>query len=354
MAETTKNISKKAGLPPGVLMHVGNRLADNVSITVIDYSSSEYVEKTCETTEEVFEYRDTKSVTWINIDGLHDVDTIAKIGKHFDLHPLLVEDILNTKHRPKLEEYDNCLFVTLKALNVDEENNNINSEQMSFVLGPNWIISFQEREGDIFDGLRQRIKENKGTIRQKSVDYLLYRLIDTVVDHYFLITEYVSDATIDLEERVFENPDENALIEIHQLKKRLVNLRKITGPLREAILGLYKGGNRLVKQSTERYFQDVYEHIIQVNETIENQRDTVASIMDLYMTGVSTRMNQVMQMLTIIATIFIPLTFIAGIYGMNFDNMPELHWKYGYFITWGVMGIVTMIMIFYFRRKRWL
>lgn len=353
MTDTTKNISKKAGLPPGVLMHVGKRLADNVRISVIDYNATDYIEKTCKTPEEVFEYRDTKNVTWINIDGLHDVDTIAKIGEYFDLHPLLLEDVLNTKHRPKLEEYDNCLFITLKALNVDEENNDINSEQMSFVLGPNWIISFQEREGDIFDGLRQRIKE-KGTIRQKSVDYLLYRLIDTVVDYYFLITEFVSDATIDLEERVFEEPDDDALKEIHLLKKRLANLRKITGPLREAVLGLYKGGNKLIKQSTERYLQDVYEHLIQVNETVEGQRDTVASIMDLYMTGVSNRMNQVMQVLTIIATIFIPLTFIAGIYGMNFDNMPELHWKYGYFIVWGIMSVVTLFMIFYFRRKKWL
>lgn len=353
MAETSKNLSTKAGLPPGVLMHVGQRLTDNIRISVIDYSGSEYFETICQTPEEVFEFRDKKSVTWINIDGLHDVEAIGKIGEHFNLHPLLLEDVLNTKHRPKLEEYDNCLFLTLKALNVEKEET-IVSEQMSFVLGDNWVISFQEREGDVFDGLRQRIKENKGTIRQKSVDYLLYRLIDTVVDHYFLVTEYISDATIDLEERVFDNPDEDALREIHQLKKQLVNLRKATGPLREAVLGLYKGGSKLIRDSTTRYLQDVYEHIIQANETIESQRDTVASIMDLYMTGVSNRMNQVMQVLTIIATIFIPLTFIAGIYGMNFDNMPELHWRYGYFIVWGFMGIVTLFMIFYFRRKRWL
>lgn len=352
MDESSKTISNKAGLPPGVLMHVGKRLVDKVRISVIDYHANQYEEKVCKTTEDVFEYKEKKSVTWINIDGLHDVDAIAKIGEHFQLHPLLLEDVLNTNHRPKLEEYENCLFLTLKALNVS--NNMIESEQMSFVLGPNWIISFQEKEGDIFDGLRQRIKENKGTIRQKSVDYLLYRLIDTVVDHYFLITEFVSDATIDLEERVFENPDENALKEIHLLKKRLVSLRKTTGPLREAVLGLYKGGSKLVKESTTRYLQDVYEHIIQVNETIESQRDTVASIMDLYMTGVSNRMNQVMQVLTIIATIFIPLTFIAGIYGMNFDNMPELHWKYGYFTVWGIMASVTLVMVLYFKRKRWL
>ena len=354
MPESTKNISKKAGLPPGVLVHIGQKLADSVRISIIDYTATDYFEKICKDTEEVFEYKDKKSVTWINIDGLHDVETIGKIGEFFNLHPLLIEDVLNTKHRPKLEEYEECLFLTFKALNVDEENDRINSEQMSFVLGPNYLISFQEREGDIFDGLRQRIKENKGTIREKSVDYLLYRLVDTVVDNYFLITEYVSDATIELEERVFEDPDDEALFEIHDLKKQLVGLRKATGPLREAVLGLHKGGNKLIKESTERYLQDVYEHIIQANETIESQRDTVASIMDLYMTGVSNRMNQVMQVLTIIATIFIPLTFLAGIYGMNFDNMPELHWKYGYFMVWGIMTVITTIMIFYFRRKKWL
>ena len=354
MAYTSKNISKKAGLPPGILMHVGKRMLEDIRISVIDYTATDYFETECKTIEEVFEFKDKKSVTWINIDGLHDVEVIAKIGEHFNLHPLLQEDVLNTKHRPKLEEYDDCLFLMLKALNVDEEQDEILSEQMSFVLGPNWVISFQEKKGDVFDGLRQRIKENKGTIRQKSVDYLLYRLIDTVVDHYFLVTEYVSDSTIDLEERVFIDPDEDALREIHRMKKGLVNLRKTTGPLREAILSLYKDGNKLIKESTRRYLQDVYEHIIQTNETIESQRDTVASIMDLYMTGVSNKMNQVMKVLTVIATIFIPLTFIAGIYGMNFDNMPELHWKSGYFMVWGIMGIVALFMLYFFKRKKWL
>lgn len=354
MADSSKTLSTKAGLPPGVLMHVGKQLVNNIKISIIDYNTTEYIEKVCNVPEEAFEYKNKKSVTWIKIVGLHDTDAIANIGAHFNLHPLLLEDVLNTKHRPKLEEYDNCLFLTLKALNVDEEKENIESEQMSFVLGPNWVISFQEKEGDVFVQLREHIKNNKGTIRQKNVDYLLYRLIDTVVDNYFLVTEYISDETIDLEEEVFENPNEASLRKIQSIKKLLVSLRKSSGPLREAVLSLLKDGNKLIMKSTLRYLQDVYEHIIQVNETVESQRDTVASIMDIYMTGVSNRMNEVMKMLTIIATIFIPLTFIAGIYGMNFDNMPELHWKYGYYLVWGIMVIITLLMFIYFRRKRWL
>ena len=354
MNENIKSISKKAGLPPGALVHIGKRKTSKIKLTVIDYDEDNFLESHCKSVEECFLFRDKKSVSWINIDGLHDIDAIASIGNHFGLHPLLLEDVLNTGHRPKIEEFDDCIFLTLKMFGVSKDAKSVISEQVSFVLGKGWVISFQEQEGDVFDTLRERIKEKKGNIRLRESDYLLYRLIDTVVDNYFFVTEHFTDVIDDLEERVLTKQDQESLHDIQRLKKQLTNLRKSITPLREAISSLQKDSGILINEGTVRYLRDVYEHIIQLNDTIESQRDTVASIMDLYLSGVSNRMNQVMQVLTIIATIFIPLTFIAGIYGMNFDNMPELHWEYGYFAIWGIMLIVIVLMILFFRRKRWL
>lgn len=349
-----KHMSKKAGLPPGSLIHIGQRKSDKVRISVIDYNEKDYSETICQTVEECFAYKDKTTESWINIDGLHDIETIAKIGSHFELHGLLLEDILNTRHRPKVEEFDNCLFLTLKMLGISKNGQEVITEQVSFVLGKTWLVSFQEQAGDIFDALRQRLREDTGTARKKGIDYLLYRLVDTVVDNYFFITEHFSEASTKLEERVLRSPDNQSLQEIQRLKRLLVNFRKSVAPLREAVASLEKDSSSLIEKGTRRYLRDVYEHIIQLSEAIETQRDMLAGIMDLYLSGVSNKMNQVMQVLTIIATIFIPLTFIAGIYGMNFDNMPELHWKYGYFGIWGFMIIIGAIMVIYFKRKRWL
>lgn len=355
MAEnSTKTILTKTGLPPGALIHVGKKRSDKVKITVTDYDEHTFSETVCEHHSESFQYRDTKTTTWINIDGLHQTDVISAIGEHYDLHHLLLEDVLNTGHRPKVEEYDNCLFMTMKMLGVNKHGTSVVSEQVSFVLGDNWLISFQEKEGDIFDGLRQRLRDSVGVIRKNGPDYLLYRLIDTIVDNYFFVTEHFGEVTEDLEETIIDDPDEDILIEIQRLKKMLIKFRKSVMPLREAIALIDKDGNKLIKKPTLRYLRDVYEHVIQVSDFIESQRDMLASLMDLYLSGVSNKMNQVMQVLTIMATIFIPLTFIAGIYGMNFDNMPELHWKYGYQAVWVLMGLVLIGMVWYFKRKKWL
>jgi len=288
------------------------------------------------------------------VDGLHETDKIAALGKHFDLHPLLIEDVLNTRHRPKAEEYDEYLFLTLKMLDIKEEDKTIISEQVSFVLGKNWVISFQEKKGDVFGVLRQRLRENKGFTRQRGADYLLYRLLDMVVDNYFFVTEYLSEAAEDLEEKVLATPNTESLQEIQYLKKQLVHFRKAAKPLREAVALLIRDNNDLIEASSIPYLRDVYEHIIQVSDVVDTQREMLASIMDLYLSGVSNKMNQVMQILTTTATIFIPLTFIAGVYGMNFDNMPELHWKYGYFGIWVIMIAVIVLMVFYFKRKKWI
>ena len=344
MSKSIGKISKKAGLPPGSLIHVGSKKTDSVRISVIDYNKTDLNEIDCEAIEESFPYKENEKVSWINIDGLHDTKIIKSIGDHYGLHHLIQEDILNTTHRPKMEELDNCIFLTLKMLGIGKNEKSVVSEQVSFVLGDNWLISFQEQQGDIFDNLRQRLRDNIGAIRQHGADYLLYRLIDTIFSEQIEV----------LEERVLHISTRQTLYEIQNLKKELIKFRKSTVPLREAISSLHKDESSLIKKGTIRYLRDVYEHIIQVNDSIETQRDLLASIMDLYLSGISNNMNQVMKVLTIIATIFIPLTFIAGIYGMNFDHMPELHWKYGYFGVWGLMIVIFIVMILYFKKKGWL
>ena len=354
MARFSIKVSKKAGLPPGTLIHVGERRTETVRVSIIRYDAERLIESDCTNPDECSPSEGEYNVNWINVEGLHDIETISAIGSRFGLDSLLLEDVLNTGHRPKLEEFDHHLFITLKMLSFGKDDNTLESEQVSLVLGKNWVISFQEQEGDIFDGLRDRLREGKGNIRQKGVDYLLYRLIDTVVDNYFLITEHISDSCINLEEKVTLASDKESLSDIQYLKKLLINLRKAVGPLREAVSVLEKEDSEFIREGTTRYLRDVHEHIIQVNDSIESLRDTITNIMDIYLSGLSNKTNQVMQMLTIIATIFIPLTFIAGVYGMNFDNMPELHWKYGYIGVWSIMMAVLVIMIIYFRRKRWL
>ncbi|MFC2129482.1 magnesium/cobalt transporter CorA [Bacteroidota bacterium] len=355
MAESTRKLSNKAGLPPGALVHVGNQKTEHVKISVIDYDATNFSEKVCEKPEDCFPYKDTtNTVSWINIDGLHEIDVLSSIGEHYGLHNLLLEDVLNTKHRPKVEEFDDHLFLTLKMLGISSDGESIITEQVSFVLGKGWVISFQEYEGDVFDNLYIRLRDNKGNFRKRAADYLMYRFVDTIVDNYFYVTEHFSEAIDILEEKVLKSQEMETLEEIQKYKKQLSSLRKSISPLREAVLFLQKDAGNIIDESTTRYLTDVYEHIIQVNETIESQREAVANIMDLYLSGVSNKMNSIMQVLTIIATIFIPLTFIAGIYGMNFVNIPELNWKYGYFAVWGVMLVVIIIMLLYFRRKRWL
>lgn len=352
MNELKNPLYKKIGMPPGTLVHVGSKKTEKTRITTIDFTEDEFSENEIENVTECFKLRDTKSISWINIDGLHDIKLIEQIGKHFDLHPLLLEDVLNTKHRPKVEEFDDYIFLTLKMLGVSKDRKSVINEQVSFVLGKNWVISFQEQQGDIFDVIRERIRSSMGNIRKSGADYLLYRLVDTVVDNYFFVTEHFSDVTEKLEDQVLKDPKADTLHRIQKLKKELISIRKAVNPLREAVSWLEKD-NKIFKQGTKRYLRDVYEHIIQVNDTIDSLRDSLSNIMDLYHTGVSNKMNEVMKVLTIISTIFIPLTFIAGIYGMNFEIIPELKWKYGYAGVWVLMILIFIGMVIYFKRKKW-
>jgi len=346
--------SKKAGLPPGTLIHVGEPKTERVKITVIDYDEANLQEKEIAKVDECYPFKEKPTVTWINIDGIHDVDVISKIGKNYGIHPLMLEDIVNTEQRPKIEDFEDYLFLVVKMLSFDEKQREINIEQVSLVIGPNYVLSFQEREGDVFDPVRDRIRRSKGRIRKKGADYLAYALLDAIVDGYFLILERIGDRIEELEENLISRPDVRMLQAIHYLKREMIFLRRSVWPLREVISGMSRKESSLIKESTEIFLRDVYDHTIQVIDTIETYRDMVSGMLDTYLSSISNRMNEVMKVLTIFAAIFIPLTFVAGIYGMNFAYMPELGWKWGYFAVLAIMATIGISMLIYFRNKKWL
>ncbi len=354
MLKLFKKTSRKVGLPPGTLVQVEDKKTEKVKITIIDYDETQFQEKEARTVEECFPFKDKPTVTWINIDDIHQVEIMEKIGTHFGIHPLVLEDIMHTAQRPKIEEFEDYIFVVVKMIYFDDKKNDIEAEQLSIILGPNFVISFQEKEGDVFDHVRERIRRNKGRIRKMKADYLAYVLIDTIVDHYFIVLEKLGEKIEGMEEELVTNPTPVTLQTIHTLKRELIFLRKSIWPLREVISVLERGELSLIHKSTGIYLRDVYDHTIQVVDTVETFRDMVSGMLDIYLSSISNKMNEVMKVLTIIATIFIPLTFVAGLYGMNFKYIPELEWHWGYFAVLFVMVIIGFGMVMYFRNKKWL
>jgi magnesium transporter len=354
MPRLIKKRSRKAGLPPGTLVHIGEQKAEEVRITVIDYDEARFQEEEIKTVEECFLFKDKPTVTWINVDGIHEVEVLELLGECFGLHPLVLEDILNTDQRPKLEDFGDYIFVVLKTFSYNDQSDELEPEQISLILGPSFVLSLQEREGDVFNPIRERIRNGKGRIRRMGADYLAYCLLDSIVDHYFVVLEQVGEEVEFLEEELVTNPTPETLQTIHNLKRDMIFLRKSVWPLREVIGALERGELSLIRESTGIYLRDVYDHTIQVVDTIETFRDMISGMLDIYLSSVSNRMNEVMKVLTIIATIFIPLTLIAGIYGMNFQYMPELGWRWGYPVVWLVMLVIGVLMLVYFRRKKWL
>jgi magnesium transporter len=346
--------SKKAGLAPGTLIHVGKRYSEKTTIGILDYNSGYFEEKIPDNVEDVFPYRDSSNVTWINITGLADVGIIEKIGTHFNLHPLILEDILNTGQRPKTEDYGDYVFVVLKMLYFGEETTKITAEQVSIVLGENYVLSFQETRADIFDPLRERLRNPNSRIRKMDAGYLAYGLMDAIVDNYFLMLENVGEYIDDLERDLIENPDRETLEDINYIKGEMIFLRKYVWPLREVISNLERIDSPFIRDQTSVFLRDLYDHTVQIIDTVETYKEMLSGMLELYLSNVSNRMNEVMKILTIIATIFIPLTFIAGIYGMNFEYMPELHWKRGYPAVLLLMVLIFLSMIYYFKRKKWL
>ena len=354
MPRFTKKSSKKAGLSPGSLIHIGDQKTGAIKITLMHYDAEQILEKQLPAIEASFPYGDKPPVTWINVDGLHEVQVVEKIGAHFGIHPLVLEDIVNTGQRTKAEEFEAYIYIVLKMLVYDETVGHITAEQVSLILGPGFLFSFQEKEGDVFDFVRERIRKARGRIRKSGCDYLAYALMDAVVDHYFVILERLGDKIELIETQLLEKPTPRILEDIHRLKREMIFFRKQVWPLREVINSLIKEPSELIQESTDIFLRDVYDHTIQVIDTIESLRDVLSGLSDLYLSTVSNRMNEVMKVLTIIATIFIPLTFIAGIYGMNFEFMPELKWHWAYPTLWAVLLIVSILMVMWFRRKEWL
>jgi magnesium transporter len=354
MPRLTKQRSKKAGLPPGTLIHIGERKAEEAKITIIDYDGDHYQERETRTVEECFSFKDKPTVTWINIDGIHETQILEKLGDCYGFHHLVLEDILNTDHRPKMEDYGDYIYVVLKMLYFDKEGQQIAADQVSLILGSNFVISFQEREGELFETIRGRIRNGKGRIRKMGADYLAYSVIDAIVDQYFVVLEKLGEEIEFLEDQLVSHPTPATLQTLHNLKREMLMLRKSVWPLREAISCLERGESSLLKETTAVYLRDVYDHTIQVIDTIETFRDMLSGMLDIYLSSISNKMNEVMKVLTIIATLFMPLTFLAGIYGMNFKYMPELEKQWGYPSILLLMLAIAIVMMVYFKRKRWL
>ncbi len=354
MRRLVKRTSKKAGLPPGTLQYVGEERAQQTKVTVLEYDEQHVSEREMQTVAPGLKLATEPTVTWINVDGLQPLATVEQLGERFGLHPLVLEDILNTSQRPKMEDFGDYLFIVLKMLYPSGEGAEILEEQVSLILGPSYVLSIQEREGDVFSAIRERIRHGRGRVRKMGADYLAYALVDAIVDGYFVALERLGDRIEFLEEELVINPTTSTLHTIHDLKTQMIFLRKSVWPLREVINSLVRGESALIRESTAIYLRDVYDHTIQVIDTLETLRDIVSGMLDIYLSSVSNRMNEVMKVLTVVSTMFIPLTFIAGIYGMNFQYMPELQWRSSYPLLWLVMLSIVVLMAAHFRRKGWL
>ncbi|MEW6258369.1 MAG: magnesium/cobalt transporter CorA [Thermodesulfobacteriota bacterium] len=349
-----ERLAKKSGMPPGTMAFVGRQKVENARIDVLHYDETSVRELIDADVNQCSDVAKEPGVTWINVNGIHDTVLIEALGQRFGLHPLTLEDIVNTTQRPKVEEFTSYLYVVLKMIGFDDTESQLKIEHVSLILGDGFVISFLEDEGDVFDPVRGRIQSTKGRIRTMKSDYLAYALVDAVVDHYFVVVERIGDRIEEIDDRILTDPNPNDIHEIHQLKDQILNLRKAVWPLREEIGALEKIESTLIRPETRVYLRDIYDHTIQIIDMLETFRDIIGNMHDTYLSSISIRMNEIMKVLTIIATIFIPLTFIVGVYGMNFENLPELKWRYGYFMVWGMMIAVAGGLIVYFKRNRWI
>ena len=333
---------------------MGEERSEKVKLSVISYNEADFQEQEVDSVEKAVAFRKKTSVLWLNVDGVHMPKIIEQVGKSFGVHPLVLEDIADTGQRPKMEDFDEYIFVVLKMFRFDEKENEIKTEQISLVFGRDFVVSFQEGEGDVFDPIRERLRSNKGRVRKVGADYLVYALMDAVIDNYFLIMEKLGEAIEEIEDKVVVNPIAETVQTIHDLKRQMIVLRKSVWPLREVISRLEQSESPLIAKSTLIYLRDAYDHAIQVMDSVDTFRDMLSGMLDIYLSSVSNRMNEIMKVLTVIATIFIPLTFVAGIYGMNFRYMPELEQPWGYPAVLILMATISIGMLIYFRRKKWI
>ncbi|MDT0678077.1 magnesium/cobalt transporter CorA [Autumnicola musiva] len=347
---TTKSLNQV----PGTVTYIGHKEMSEVHLEVIDYNKQHYNWYASKSPEDAFKFEEPLNITWFNINGLNNTKEIEKMGEYYDLHPLILEDIVNTGQRPKIDEYPDYIFIVAKMLYYNGDGT-LRNEHISLVVGKDYVLTFQEADGDVFDGVRERISKDKGRIRNNGADYLMFALLDAIIDNYFAVIDDISDKIETFESQLFiDNSADDLVQEIQELKRTILRIRRAVFPLREVVGRLQKMDNDIIEEQTVNYIRDLYDHIIQISENIDIYREMIWSLMDMYMTTISNKMNEVMKVLTIMASIFIPLTFIAGVYGMNFEYMPELEWKYGYFAIWGIMIIVFLGMLYYFKRKKWL
>lgn len=324
---------------------------NKVILELIQYDDKDYLKFSDLPVEELLQGLKSGYVNWVNLDGLHDHSIISKLGEHFCLHSLLLEDI-TSEHQPKAEEYEDYLFFTLKML-YKIKDGEIEYEQISFVLGKDYLLSFQEKEGDPFTSFRDRIRMDQGRVRRKKPDYLLYRLIDIIVDNYYVVLDEIGQQIEEIEDDIYSNPSSKEFQKIQRIKKELIFLRKALYPLRDALSKLIKDESGFIESQNARYFSDIYDHVVHLIDSMDTYKDLTTSLMDIHINTLNTKMNEVMKVLTVISTIFMPLTFIVGVYGMNFHYMPEIPWKWGYPVIWGVMILIGVAMLRYFKFKKW-
>jgi magnesium transporter len=347
-------VTRRVGLSPGTLLHIGERRLEKARLELISYTPEQLERYDDLAADSCLEACRQPGLHWVNLLGIHDIPLVEQLGRGFGLNSLALEDLLNTDHRPKAENFGDSLLVILKILSFVAESDQLASEQVSIVLTDKSVLSIQEQPGDVFDGVRERLRSPRGRHRQRSADYLAYSLIDSVVDSYFPVLERLGEILTDIEEELADRPQHATLQRIHALKRDLLIVRKAVWPLREVVSGLEREGSELIDERTIPFLRDLYEHLIQVIDTIEIYRDSVSGLLDLYLSSVSQRTNEIMKVLTVVATIFIPLTFLVGVYGMNFHYMPELQWRWGYPALWLLMVVCAAGMLIVFRRKRWL
>ncbi len=347
-----RRLARKAGLPPGTIVYVGEEGRAPAAISLMSYTDDCLDERESATVEECRDLMKEGGVTWINVSGVHDVDLVEKVGHLLNLHPILLEDVAHTGQRTKMDEYEGHLFFALHMIYFQD--GDLIDEQVSLVVGKNVVLSFLENPGDVFDPIRERIRQAKGRIRSRGADFLAYTLMDTLVDNYFLVVETMAERMEALESEVLENPRVQVLNEIQRQKRQVILLRRAVWPLRDVVARLERAEGDLFGPDMRVYVKDLHDHSVQVMETVETFRDVMGGVLDIYLSQVSNRMNQVMKVLTVIATIFIPLTFLVGVYGMNFEFMPELAWRWGYPALWGFMVTLAVVMLVLFKRKNWL
>lgn len=346
------DITDKTAQAPGTLHYVGEMAGTKIDLAILEYDDKHYREQQVDDLDEI-DWQDALATRWLDISGVHSKSLVSRVGERFSVHPLVLEDIMNTSQRAKFEDHDHYLFLVFKMLYLDDQTEKIEAEQISLIVKGELIISWQEKPGDVFDPIRRRIKYTQWRSRKLGADYLAYALLDAVVDHYFVLLEKINEQIETIEAELNARPEPGTLEKIHQLKGKIIFINKTIWPIRELIANMERSESALIKADTKLYLRDSYDHIIQIMESAESKRDIISSLQDLYLSAISHRMNEVMKVLTIIATLFIPPTFIAGIYGMNFELMPELKWPYGYVTALGGMGLLMLGMMVLFKRKKW-